>query len=212
MSKEKEFDEVVRKVEREETRGQAIDWRNDLHVATRIVERVEGMKENMPHGQRDELAKALERRVHMTIDIADGEPMFKDRLSARLHEQLSPMRDNPKLDEHAKEVSRLREIGEKAGGPDVKMAYAESKNSYAGRIVGMTDNYALQEIKDKPGHVIAHDRQAVSGAKLETGKDMEIRYPHGKAGLAKEAGREHGHEQQRHHETAKAPKQQERER
>lgn len=180
----KDFDEVVRRIEREETRGQSIDWRRDLGMATRIVERVDELKKTLPESQRDELAKALERSVHLSTGREDGE--------------------------------RLRDLARKEAGPGVALAYAEPGKSYTGRVVSMNDRHALQEQKDKPGHLVAHDRQALSGAKVEVGKDVEIRYPHGQAGLVREGnretGREAGREQQRQHEAQKATKQAERER
>ena len=105
----------------------------------------------------------------------------------------------PKLAQHEARRSQIEVMRERAANSAGKPApqKAEPGNTYRGPIVALTREHVLQQREDRANVVIQHDRIALSGA-IREGKNMEISYPHGKAGLATEIRHQRGHDRQQH--------------
>ncbi|MDD4937131.1 MAG: Fic family protein [Acidiphilium sp.] len=92
---------------------------------------------------------------------------------------------------------RAAELARSVAGDRAQIERAETGRSYAGRVVGATDRYIVQEHAERPGLMILHNRRSVSGdAEKMRGQALEIRYPHGNVGLVRQAseGKEIGPE------------------
>lgn len=71
-------------------------------------------------------------------------------------------------------------------GDGARIEFAEAPRSYAGRVLGTTDRHVVQEHAGRSGSVVLHDRLALSARGDLTGKEVEIRYTHSRAGLVRE--------------------------
>lgn len=91
----------------------------------------------------------------------------------------------------------------KADGTERMAMPAEEGKAYQGKVIAVTEQHIIQrQVDTQTGKErdIAHDKAAVSGFNQEKiGRDLEISYPHGKAGIAKDVaekaatGKEHQH-------------------
>lgn len=91
----------------------------------------------------------------------------------------------------------------KADGAERMAIPAEEGKAYQGKVIAVTEQHIIQrQVDTQTGKErdIAHDKAAVSGFNQEKiGRDLEISYPHGKAGIAKDVaekastGKEHQH-------------------
>lgn len=89
---------------------------------------------------------------------------------------------------------RAAELARNAGGITVRIERAEAGQSYRGRVIGSTERYIVQEREDKPGAMVLHNRRSIDAKAADLrGRTVAIDYPHGSAGLVREAGqgREH---------------------
>lgn len=83
---------------------------------------------------------------------------------------------------------RANEIAHAAGGEYVQIERAETGKSYAGRVIGATERYIVQERTDAPGSMVLHHRYRVhSDVDKMRGQVIEIRYPHGAIGRVRAA-------------------------
>lgn len=101
--------------------------------------------------------------------------------------------------EHAAELARA------GAGRAVQIEQAQPGETYAGRVIGATARYVVQERSDRQGEAVLHNRRSLAAdAEKLTGRDVQIAYPHGAAGIVREHVRdaEHGkqHQHQRGHE------------
>lgn len=84
---------------------------------------------------------------------------------------------------------RAAELARSVAGEHVHIVRAEAGHSYAGRVIGATERYIVQERADMPGSMILHNRRSVNGdAEKMRGQSLEIRYPQGSIGLVRQAG------------------------
>jgi hypothetical protein len=88
----------------------------------------------------------------------------------------------PTLAQHENERENIEELRERAANSTQR---AEPGETYRGKIVAVTTEHVLQQREDRANVVIQHDRVALSGA-VHEGRNMEISYPYGRAGLASE--------------------------
>ncbi len=95
----------------------------------------------------------------------------------------------PVLAQHENQRENIEELRERAANSSQRTGNsterAEPGETYRGKIVAVTTEHVLQQREDRANVVIQHDRVALSGAVRE-GRNMEISYPHGKAGLVSE--------------------------
>jgi hypothetical protein len=95
----------------------------------------------------------------------------------------------PVLAQHENQRENIEELRERAANSTQRTGNtterAEPGETYRGKIVAVTTEHVLQQREDRANVVIQHDRVALSGAVRE-GRNMEISYPHGKAGLVSE--------------------------
>lgn len=101
----------------------------------------------------------------------------------------------PKLAQHEAERENIEELRERAANSAQR---AEPGQTYRGKIIAVTAEHVLQQRENRANEVIQHDRIALSGAVRE-GRDTEISYPHGKAGLATDMSKASGHDRQHQH-------------
>lgn len=87
-----------------------------------------------------------------------------------------------------RERTKAEALARDAAGPSAQLTRAEPGQSYEGRVIGVTERYVVQERADHPREVVLHNRRALTGPEHMTGRNMSIAYPHGQAGLAREAG------------------------
>lgn len=97
------------------------------------------------------------------------------------------------------------ELAKAGAGKSVQLEHAQPGETYSGRVIGSTARYVVQERSDRQGEAILHNRRALAtDAEKLTGKDVQIAYPHGAAGIVREhvKNAEHGklHQHQRSHE------------
>lgn len=95
---------------------------------------------------------------------------------------------------------RAAELARSVAGDLARIERAESGKTYAGRVIGSTERYIVQERSGEAGAMVLHNRRSVNGdAEAMRGKNLEIRYPQGNIGLVREAGhdRQHGPEKSR---------------
>lgn len=70
--------------------------------------------------------------------------------------------------------------------------HAEPGETYRGHVIGRTDRYVIQADDKQPGAIVLHERAAVSGAeKVRMNEHAEISYPHGRAGIVRDNGKQH---------------------
>lgn len=77
--------------------------------------------------------------------------------------------------------------GETYKGEHAKVCLAEVGKNYEGPIIGSTERYVMQALKDFPDHVIIHNRHSLSRTP-DMKKTVEISYPHGAIGLVRDPG------------------------
>lgn len=95
------------------------------------------------------------------------------------------VRDNLRDHEH----DRLHDLARAATGRDVRLVRAAPGQTYEGVIIGTTERYVVQAQLKPDGIMVLHNRRALAlggTGQLEIGKAVEIRYPHGGAGLVQE--------------------------
>ncbi len=89
-------------------------------------------------------------------------------------------------EERLQERERVIAVATRAFGDTARIEIAEAPRSYAGRVLATTDHHVIQEHGGRSGVAIAHDRRALSLGGDLTGKEVEISYPHGRAGLVRQ--------------------------
>lgn len=83
---------------------------------------------------------------------------------------------------------RAAELARSVAGDLARIERAEAGKNYAGRVVGATERYIVQERAGEPGAMVLHNRRSVNGdAEKMRGQNLEIRYPQGNIGLVREA-------------------------
>ena len=130
---------------------------------------------------------AKENGYHISWDKVSREEMTRASIEAY---QSSSDRLGKIIRENLTDLDREKAAGmaRTYAGETAQISKAESGKTYQGQIIGVTERYVVQ-VQGKE-NVVLHDRKALSG-KPESlpGKDVEIRYPHGVAGLVKEVDR-----------------------
>ncbi|TQJ94708.1 Fic/DOC family protein [Achromobacter sp. SLBN-14] len=80
--------------------------------------------------------------------------------------------------EYAQDLARA------VGGDRSQIMIANPGQTYEGTIIGATERYIVQEQRGRAGEVVLHSRRALVNAQVAVpGQAVEIRYPHGGAGL-----------------------------
>lgn len=111
------------------------------------------------------------------IESFNGDP---GRLSHMIRQNLTDL-------DHEKAANMARTYA----GDRVQIERAEDGKSYQGKVIGATERYVVQERTDRAGEVVLHNRRALSAdAEKIQGREVEIRYPHGSAGLVKDVQRQ----------------------
>ncbi|SAI73138.1 Probable adenosine monophosphate-protein transferase fic [Bordetella ansorpii] len=74
----------------------------------------------------------------------------------------------------------------RTGGQETFVARAQPGQTYLGAVIGQTDTYLVQAVRDAPQTVVVHRRRALLDSEpLKPGATVEIRYPHGDVGLVR---------------------------
>lgn len=128
-------------------------------------------------------------RADMTKASIEAYHGSSDRLAALIRPNL--------IDRDREQAAELARAG---AGRSVQIEHAKPGESYSGRIIGATARYVVQERGDKPGEAVLHNRRSLAAdAEKLTGKNLQIAYPHGAAGIVREQGREADRTTQHHH-------------
>ncbi len=89
-------------------------------------------------------------------------------------------------EERLRERERVIAVATRTLGESARIEIAEAPRSYAGRVLATTDHHVIQEHGGRPGVAIAHERRTLSARGDLSGKEVEISYPHGRAGLVRQ--------------------------
>lgn len=128
----------------------------------------------------------------------------EDRKSREMDQMLLDRYGPGGMTSHPKApVVELVKYKENADGAERMAVKAEEGKSYQGKVIAVTEQHIIQrQVEPKTGKErdVAHDKVAVSGFSQEkVGREVEISYPHGKAGIARDVTEKAASEKQAEH-------------
>lgn len=124
------------------------------------------------------------RRDDMTLASIEAYQGSSDRMASLIR---GALRDVDR--EYAQDLARA------VSGDRIQIVMANPGQSYEGMILGATERYIVQEQSGRASEAVLHCRRALVNAQLAVpGQAVEIRYPHGGAGLVQRSVEAHNKE------------------
>lgn len=89
--------------------------------------------------------------------------------------------------ERAQDRQRAIALAKDIAGREARITAPESPRGYAGRVLEVTEHHVVQRDAARSDAIVVHERRALNGNTATlSGKEVEIRYPYGSAGIVRE--------------------------